>query len=454
MASASGFVCPLCYQEFESASTLEVHFNKGCNKTAGKSHAKGSRWSTFLNRGKSNVDEEFDDDVEDHTPRFVEFAAQEIGAVRTLTRKFRDKRKERKENDAIQESRLIRHLEKLIFHGPAASSKSRKDFERSVIAWADGKFVPCCPECGKKFGMTRRQHHCRLCGSLICAACSLALEADVAVTLTVPPQVSGAKRSMPRDKAIALLRKKMSIPGEALRICGFCNVTLTRKTEKQASNSKQKAIPPVIPMFQEIETVKKAIEEALPLYNHDVHRMCELGDLTMYSKISSERDAINKNLHRVSVYSKKLAGLLGDKAQKFPSSHRLHTAIARSWKEFVQLHTVAMATLPPASKIEQIAEEMEMERRRKLAEERKKQQEEAARKQAQRQREKQLQQQEQESAQARETLHMIQEQRDYLLMAMKKAKQSGQKDEVKALRAQLKDVETFEAELQAKASLA
>eukprot|EP00730_Choanoeca_flexa_P003199 TRINITY_DN11325_c0_g2_i3.p1 TRINITY_DN11325_c0_g2~~TRINITY_DN11325_c0_g2_i3.p1 ORF type:complete len:460 (+),score=101.20 TRINITY_DN11325_c0_g2_i3:51-1430(+) len=459
MAVNSGFFCPDCHQEFETPELLMAHSSKGC-QTIHKGN-RSSRWSAFIKKGKRAInggpeDGDYDDDDDDLPPRFVEFAPQELGKIRSLTRKFRDKRNKRKENEAIEEARLIRHLEKLLFHGPSASSKGRKDFERSVINWADGKYVPACPECGKKFSMTRRQHHCRLCGSLICASCSLALDVDAAVVLTIPPQVAGAKLKMSHEQALVKLKGKLKIPGESMRICGFCQSTLSRKTEKQSISQRKKENPPVVAMYQEIQEVKKAVTEALPLYNHDVHRMCELGDTSMYAKISQDRDVLNKQLHRMSVYSKKLAGMLADKtkAAKYPSSHRLHSAIAKSWKEFVQFNTVAMTTLPPMSRIEQIAEEMEIERRRKIAEEQKRQQEEAIRRKQEREQQQQLKIQQEEATQARETLHMIQEQRDYLTMAMKKAKQGGRKDEVKMLQAQLKDVETFEAELKAKASLA
>lgn len=37
--------------------------------------------------------------------------------------------------------------------------------------WKDDDEVHACPNCSTGFGMTRRKHHCRCCGSIFCSAC-------------------------------------------------------------------------------------------------------------------------------------------------------------------------------------------------------------------------------------------------------------------------------------------
>lgn len=44
--------------------------------------------------------------------------------------------------------------------------------EQTEVPWIDGQDVSRCPNCAKLFHLTRRQHHCRLCGSIICHDCS------------------------------------------------------------------------------------------------------------------------------------------------------------------------------------------------------------------------------------------------------------------------------------------
>ena len=45
------------------------------------------------------------------------------------------------------------------------------EFEQSVVPWTDDSLVPLCPDCGHHFGILRRRHHCRLCGSVLCVDC-------------------------------------------------------------------------------------------------------------------------------------------------------------------------------------------------------------------------------------------------------------------------------------------
>jgi len=44
--------------------------------------------------------------------------------------------------------------------------------EQTIVHWLDGTDVTRCPDCTKSFNITRRQHHCRLCGSIVCHECS------------------------------------------------------------------------------------------------------------------------------------------------------------------------------------------------------------------------------------------------------------------------------------------
>jgi len=45
-------------------------------------------------------------------------------------------------------------------------------FEKSVVSWAPDADVSLCMTCGRHFTLTRRRHHCRLCGRILCHKCS------------------------------------------------------------------------------------------------------------------------------------------------------------------------------------------------------------------------------------------------------------------------------------------
>jgi hypothetical protein len=40
-----------------------------------------------------------------------------------------------------------------------------------VVPWVNDQDVPFCPDCGNKFSIRNRRHHCRLCGSIMCKKC-------------------------------------------------------------------------------------------------------------------------------------------------------------------------------------------------------------------------------------------------------------------------------------------
>lgn len=45
-------------------------------------------------------------------------------------------------------------------------------YEKSVVQWAPDADANLCMTCGKSFSLTRRRHHCRLCGRILCNKCS------------------------------------------------------------------------------------------------------------------------------------------------------------------------------------------------------------------------------------------------------------------------------------------
>ncbi|KTG01800.1 hypothetical protein cypCar_00020985, partial [Cyprinus carpio] len=47
-----------------------------------------------------------------------------------------------------------------------------RSLEKSVVSWVNDQDVPFCPDCGGKFNIRNRRHHCRLCGSIMCRKCT------------------------------------------------------------------------------------------------------------------------------------------------------------------------------------------------------------------------------------------------------------------------------------------
>ena len=52
--------------------------------------------------------------------------------------------------------------------------ESFQDFDGMVPlpVWVEDFFIEACMNCEKKFKVTRRKHHCRMCGQIFCSKCS------------------------------------------------------------------------------------------------------------------------------------------------------------------------------------------------------------------------------------------------------------------------------------------
>ena len=59
---------------------------------------------------------------------------------------------------------------------------SSSAYEKGVVHWAPDGDVNLCTTCGRGFSLTRRRHHCRLCGGIICNRCSQFLPFSYAST--------------------------------------------------------------------------------------------------------------------------------------------------------------------------------------------------------------------------------------------------------------------------------
>ncbi len=63
------------------------------------------------------------------------------------------------------------------------------EFEQDIVEWVDDSKVSLCPSCAKPFGLSRRKHHCRLDGFVICNQCSQYLPFSIArkIFMNIPP---------------------------------------------------------------------------------------------------------------------------------------------------------------------------------------------------------------------------------------------------------------------------
>lgn len=86
-----------------------------------------------------------------------------------------------------QTDKLLERLERLTtIDVPAEEQK--KLLEKQVVVWVNDSDVRLCPGCAKSFNLTRRRHHCRLCGAIMCNACSQFIAYEEARNLVDPDE--------------------------------------------------------------------------------------------------------------------------------------------------------------------------------------------------------------------------------------------------------------------------
>lgn len=211
-----GFLCAICKQDFPGPDELISHFVTHEN-----------------------------DQVEEHESTKP---VQTIGASRCHYSKLKQVRDKRVERYEIETSKLLIRLNKLTTDVPAEESR-RREKDQSIVLWINDQDVRLCPSCAKSFNLTRRKHHCRLCGTVLCYNCSYFIDFDQARKLIDPSAAletsysedpkQSANNSLlnglrfRRGSTSSLLSVMSS--GEkpnAIRACYDCNVLMDRRNDQ------------------------------------------------------------------------------------------------------------------------------------------------------------------------------------------------------------------------------
>jgi len=99
------------------------------------------------------------------------------------------------------------------------------------VYWVNDVDVPFCPSCGSQFGIARRRHHCRLCGSIMCTKCSMFISQefsnDLIKTLSRSSESSRA-RSVSFDTTVKVNPNILQT-----RICIECLKILEKRKERR-----------------------------------------------------------------------------------------------------------------------------------------------------------------------------------------------------------------------------
>ncbi|XP_010151541.1 PREDICTED: rabenosyn-5 [Eurypyga helias] len=292
---------------------------------------------------------------------------QEVGAMRSHLSEFKKHRAARIDHYVVEVNKLIIRLEKLTsFDRANTESAKLRAIEKSVVPWVSDQDVPFCPDCGSKFSIRNRRHHCRLCGSIMCKKCTELVTLPLASKLTTASKEALASHSSPnsspnsvhgsRRGSISSVSSVSSVLEEKdddrIRCCRHCKDTLLKR-EQQIDE--REYTPEIVKLYEKLRLCMEKVDQKAPEYI----RMAEslnAGE-TAYSleHASALRLEIQKVYELIDALSKKILSLgLHEDPQPHPRTLQLQRMIRYSATLFVQEKLLGLMSLPTKDQYEEL----------------------------------------------------------------------------------------------------
>ncbi|KAL1398041.1 hypothetical protein pipiens_009273 [Culex pipiens pipiens] len=325
-----GFLCPICKADLKTPERLTAHVEQQHSEEQDLLKSLREMFS-FAKKKILNLDET----ASELARNLDSSLGQGEVAVRNP----------RLERYATETNKLIIRLDKLL-DGLPSDPDARKRHEQSKVPWIDGKLVKLCPSCAKGFGLTRRQHHCRVCGSVMCDGCSFHLSFDEARSI-VQPEMS----SKDRDSS-------------GFRVCEHCLHLLMNRKEMQDSRSDR---PPVTKLYEKLLQEKREITPDIPMYEKIIGSLYEGDAIYRLSDASALREKIGRAAERIDNISKAILAL------PFPQGSReesLKKSIRLSCIAYIKEQMLSTPPLPAEDEIKKIQARKKQETARRIERER------------------------------------------------------------------------------------
>ncbi|XP_037819904.1 rabenosyn-5 [Lucilia sericata] len=379
-AILEGFICPICREDLKSLEFLTDHFDKAhaedddlrtlfkdifskakkkINFDLSRNLEKNATISNSRSGGEPNIRETSNARSRMNVFNFMDH--QEVGVEQSLTEYFQSIRNPRLERYASETNKLIIRLHKLLKDMPS-DAVLRKQHEQNIVPWLDGSSVKLCPNCAKSFHIARRQHHCRLCGSIMCHDCSKFLPLDTALELASLTMTHSEPLKQTADEKNATSSSNPQQSG--IRSCDHCLWLLETRQEMHESRTCR---PPITHIYADIQKLRKNVMPDIEMYLKIIASLYEGESIFTLNDASALRGKIGQVAEAIDVLSKRILAISCEPGTREES---LKKAIRLSCIQLIKEKMLSLPPLPKEEEIRKIQERKRMEAELRIATER------------------------------------------------------------------------------------
>lgn len=372
-----GFLCPLCLKDLQSFYQLQSHYEE---EHSGDRDVKGQIKNLVQKARKAKnklLKREGDDRVEPGTQGYESFSyggvdpymwePQELGAMRSHLSDFKKHRAARIDHYVVEVNKLIIRLEKLTAFDRTNTETSKiRAIEKSVVPWVNDQDVPFCPDCGNKFSIRNRRHHCRLCGSIMCKKCMELIGLPLANKLTSASKDSLSTHTSPsqspnsvhgsRRGSISSMSSVSSVLDEKdddrIRCCTHCKDTLLKREQQM---DEKEHTPDIVKLYEKLRLCMEKVDQKAPEYIRMAASL-NAGETTYSLEHANDlRVEVQKVYELIDALSKKILTLgLNQDPSPHPNTLRLQRMIRYSATLFVQEKLLGLMSLPTKEQFEEL----------------------------------------------------------------------------------------------------
>ncbi|NXQ15565.1 RBNS5 protein, partial [Peucedramus taeniatus] len=374
-----GFLCPLCLKDLQAFRQLQAHYEEQHPGEDRDVRAQLRNLVQKAKRAKKKLLKQEDDDRTDSgsQERYESFSyggvdpymwePQEVGAMRSHLSEFKKHRAARIDHYVVEVNKLIIRLEKLTSFDRANTESAKiRAIEKSVVPWVSDQDVPFCPDCGSKFSIRNRRHHCRLCGSIMCKKCMEFVSLPLASKLTSaskealgshtspnssPSSVHGSRRG-----SISSISSVSSVldekDDERIRCCQHCKDTLLKR-EQQIDEKEY--TPEIVKLYEKLRLCMEKVDQKAPEYTRMAESLNAGESAYNLDHANDLRVEIQKMYEFIDALSKKILSLgLHEDPQPHPKILQLQRMIRYSATLFVQEKLLGLMSLPTKDQYEEL----------------------------------------------------------------------------------------------------